>query len=145
MKAISIQQPYASFIGAGLKKYETRTWKTDYRGDLLICSGLKKGKNLKIVYHNFKLLFNHESYELPLLYDRLPFGKALAIVELTDCVLMTDIFIQSQTHSERSLGHWELGNYAWELKTKKIISSSIQIKGQLGLFNVNDNLLGDCL
>jgi hypothetical protein len=35
-KVLSVQQPYATLICAGVKKVENRTWKTDYRGKLLI-------------------------------------------------------------------------------------------------------------
>ena len=35
MKAITIKQPFASLIAAGLKEYEFRTWKTSYRGEIL--------------------------------------------------------------------------------------------------------------
>jgi len=35
-KVLSIRQPYASLICYGIKKAENRTWKTDYRGKLLI-------------------------------------------------------------------------------------------------------------
>jgi hypothetical protein len=35
-KVLSIKQPYASFICTGIKTVENRTWKTDYRGKLLI-------------------------------------------------------------------------------------------------------------
>lgn len=38
MKAISIKNPYATQILRGTKTIEYRTWKTDHRGDLLICS-----------------------------------------------------------------------------------------------------------
>jgi len=38
MKAISLKQPWANFIRDGRKTIETRAWKTEYRGDLLICS-----------------------------------------------------------------------------------------------------------
>jgi hypothetical protein len=40
IKAISVHQPYASMIQTGSKNIETRTWYTEYRGDLLICSTL---------------------------------------------------------------------------------------------------------
>jgi len=40
IKAISVHQPWASMIAQGSKNIETRTWYTDYRGDLLICSTL---------------------------------------------------------------------------------------------------------
>jgi hypothetical protein len=35
-KVLSVKQPYAAFICAGIKAVENRTWKTDYRGKLLI-------------------------------------------------------------------------------------------------------------
>jgi hypothetical protein len=36
MKCLSIQNPWAPLICAGVKDVENRTWKTDYRGPLLI-------------------------------------------------------------------------------------------------------------
>lgn len=36
MKTISIKQPYATLICAGIKDVENRTWSTEYRGKLLI-------------------------------------------------------------------------------------------------------------
>ena len=41
MKALSIMPYYASLIASGEKVEEYRTWKTDYRGDLLICASSK--------------------------------------------------------------------------------------------------------
>ena len=35
-KTLSVRQPYATLICAGVKTVENRTWKTDYRGRLLI-------------------------------------------------------------------------------------------------------------
>jgi hypothetical protein len=36
VKTLSVQQPYATLICAGVKTVENRSWKTDYRGRLLI-------------------------------------------------------------------------------------------------------------
>lgn len=36
MKALSVKQPWASRIAQKVKTIETRTWKTNYRGKLLI-------------------------------------------------------------------------------------------------------------
>lgn len=41
MKAITLNQPYASLIAAGIKTIETRRWRTNHRGPLLICAGKK--------------------------------------------------------------------------------------------------------
>ena len=38
MKAISIKEPWASLIRDGRKSIETRTWVTNYRGDILLCA-----------------------------------------------------------------------------------------------------------
>jgi hypothetical protein len=39
MKALTIQQPWASLIIIGVKRFEYRSWKTSYRGPLLIHAG----------------------------------------------------------------------------------------------------------
>lgn len=39
MKAITIRQPWASLIAAGVKTIETRSWSTKYRGPLAIHAG----------------------------------------------------------------------------------------------------------
>lgn len=39
-RAISIRQPWAWAIAAGLKDVENRSWRTSYRGPLLIHAGL---------------------------------------------------------------------------------------------------------
>jgi hypothetical protein len=41
MKAITIRQPWAQLIAAGLKTIETRSWPTKYRGPLAIHAGLR--------------------------------------------------------------------------------------------------------
>lgn len=41
MKAITIWQPWASLIAIGAKQYETRSWKTDYRGPIAIHAAVK--------------------------------------------------------------------------------------------------------
>lgn len=69
MKAISIKQPWASLVAAGHKTVECRTWKTAYRGPLLICSS--KG--------DFEINDGLVS----------PGGMALGVVELIDISPMT--------------------------------------------------------
>ena len=45
MKVITIKQPFATLIVEGIKEYEFRTWRTNYRGEILIHAG--KGVNKK--------------------------------------------------------------------------------------------------
>ena len=62
-KALSVKQPWANMIASGEKTIETRTWDTDYRGELLIVSC----KTPKIQ----------------------PAGYAVAVARLIDCRPMT--------------------------------------------------------
>lgn len=40
-KAISLKQPWANLVASGIKTIETRKWKTNYRGEIVICSSQK--------------------------------------------------------------------------------------------------------
>ncbi len=62
MKAISIKEPWASMIMNGKKVIETRTWKTKYRGEILLCASKEPKSEIS--------------------------GKAFAIAELSDCLPM---------------------------------------------------------
>lgn len=42
MKALSLRPEWAMPVMSGAKTIECRSWKTDYRGDLLICSSSKR-------------------------------------------------------------------------------------------------------
>ncbi len=65
MKALSVRQPFASAIAIGAKDEEYRTWRTHYRGDLLICSTARSMTTDGLV---------------------LPGGHALCIATLLDCI-----------------------------------------------------------
>ena len=115
MKALSLRQPYASFIAIGRKTIETRFWSTNYRGPLLICSS--KGKIYEGVPHAG--LFNL----------KLHFGMALATVELIDCRRMRkEDEVAAMISYHKSL-------YAWVLSNIKKIDP-FPVKGQLKLFEV---------
>jgi DNA (cytosine-5)-methyltransferase 1 len=131
MKAISLHQPYCSLIAQGLKKFETRSWATNYRGLLLICSAKLKELDQKSRHmwlkdqHNL----NIESFEW------LRFGCAIALTELTDCLLMDETLIQSQPQLEIDCGGWTVGRYAWKLENIRVVVPIVEIKGKQGLFN----------
>ncbi len=72
MKVITIKQPFATLIAEGIKEYEFRTWRTKYRGEILIHAG--KGVNKKALKK-----YEHLNLEYPS-------GAIIAKVNLTDCV-----------------------------------------------------------
>jgi phage N-6-adenine-methyltransferase len=130
LKAISLWQPWASLIPLGLKHYETRSWKTNYRGKLLICSTAANSKQ-----HKEYLKICNE-LQLPPWSD-FPYGKAIAICDLTDCIPMTAEFIEQQSQTEILCGDWQVGRYAWKLENIQPIAEPFAVKGKQGLFNVS--------
>ena len=76
MKTITIKQPFASLIVSGLKEYEFRTWKTSYRGEILIHAGKGIDKDAMKKFESLNLDY--------------PTGCIIAKANLTDCVPITE-------------------------------------------------------
>jgi hypothetical protein len=117
MKALSVRQPWAGLIGAGLKTIETRKWRTNFRGNLLIVSALKADTMM----HD---LFKKD----PLCAKR---GVTIAIVKVVDCVLMTE------EHEEAAMCRtWpDLTLYAWMLEDIQPVRH-IPVMGKLSIFDI---------
>lgn len=126
-KAISLHQPYAQLIAVGAKSYETRSWKTNYRGLIAIhaCSKPARWNEHKRLVSSFKDLLNYKDCE---------YSAVVAIANLTDCIEMTEEFIAAQSETELRCGDWQVGRYAWKLENLQILES-VEAKGKQGLWN----------
>lgn len=93
MKAITIWQPWAEFIAAGVKHNETRSWATKYRGPIAIHAAVKPIR------------------------------------------LITEEYLSTLPDTEKALGDYSLGRYAWELRNIKELPEPIKAKDQQGLWN----------
>ncbi|MEM7555211.1 MAG: DNA N-6-adenine-methyltransferase [Cyanobacteria bacterium P01_A01_bin.84] len=137
LKAISLWQPWASLIKLGLKHYETRSWKTKYRGKLLICSTAKSTKDQYQQYLKIGSEVKLPDWD----ETNFPRGYALAVCDLVDCIEMTPEFISQQSQTEILCGDWQVGRYAWKLKNIQPITEPFAVKGKQGLFNVTSTSL----
>lgn len=131
MKAISLWQPWASAIALGFKTVETRSWATKHRGDLLICSSCKDTPDQERVF--YKCI---KPVAKNLTYNMFPFGKAVAVVNIYDVVLMTDEFISKLSPLEKKVGLWGIGRYAWLLNNIRPIEP-FEVSGKQRLFDVD--------
>ena len=125
MKALTLYQPYAAAIALGLKKYETRSWATSYRGPLAIHTSVKK---LTPELNKLTKRYN---------INNLEYGKIIAICELQDCIEMTDELIQSISQTEKDFGIWTPGRYAWKLKVLKVLQEPVPARGYQMLWNID--------
>src|SRR5260370_15561588 len=74
MKALTVRQQFAGLVVDGVKTVENRSWRTDYRGVLLVHAGLSRA-DLRA--------------RLPKGIDppsRPVFGALVGVVEVADCV-----------------------------------------------------------
>lgn len=111
MKTLSIRQPWAALIIAGLKDVENRTWATNYRGPLLIHVAQAIDR---------EALRLHQPLIATLPDTLLRTGGIIGICELVDCV----------THSH---SRWFTGPYGFVLQHARPVRFVPQ-RGQLGLF-----------
>ncbi|MCT7977577.1 ASCH domain-containing protein [Laspinema olomoucense] len=124
LRAITLWQPWAGLIAHKFKQIETRSWSTDYRGIILIHSAKRP------VYPSELEPFSEYVSNFDFVQD---LGKIVAIAKLTDCVLMTDEFIEQQSELEKLCGNWQPGRYAWQLSQIQKIDP-IPCPGKQGLW-----------
>lgn len=124
MKVLTIKQPWASLIANGYKKYEFRSWQTKYRGPLLIHAGKGVDKEALLEYKLLNLDY--------------PTSKVIALVELVDCILIDKDFNEELSKNSIYGESNKEGLYAWKITSVKKINNSEYIKGQLGLWNIEN-------
>lgn len=132
MRVLSIKEPFASLICEGIKHIETRSWKTNYRGEIYIHASLAKvPKNDERINHLIKMLNDKE----------LNMGKIICKCKLVDCVYMTEEYIKDMRENneiEYLCGHYEVGRYSWILEDVEALDEKIEAKGRLGIWHYND-------
>ena len=127
MKALTIKEPWASLIINGYKEYEFRSWKTNYRGKILIHAGKSLEKDRAEKFKGYNLEYSS--------------GEIIGEAELVDCIKVTEEFDKKLKKINPVVygnsGHVE--TYAWKLETIKKYDKKIPAKGQLGLWNIDIN------
>ena len=125
MKTLTIKEPWASLIINGYKTYEFRSWKTNYRGKILIHAGksLEKDQVKKIEKYNLK-------------YSS---GEIIGEATITDCIKV-DKELDQKLREKNNLvyGNNHIDNYAWKLENIKKYDKKIKINGKLGLWNYEE-------
>lgn len=128
MKALSVRQPWALEINDGIKALEFRTWKTHYRGPLLICAS-SHDPGLWVTVEALDEQGNEIEETLPL-----PVGCAMCVVDLKDVRPMT-----REDAKEYGI-KFSPFTFAWEIEVLYSVQPD-PIKGKLNLFEVPDETI----
>lgn len=124
MKVLTLKQPWATLVSEGIKEYEFRSWKTNYRGKVLIHAGAGIDKKEMERFKDLNLKY--------------PSKRIIAGVEIEDCLELDDKLNQ-KIISENNIAYGSKirTGYAWKLKNVKKIKSNKEINGKLGLWNID--------
>ncbi|MCM1343744.1 MAG: ASCH domain-containing protein [Lachnospiraceae bacterium] len=129
-RVITLQEPWASLIGEGIKTIETRSWPCTQFGELYIHAGMTKipTNDLRI-----KQLSN-------MLSGPFHYGSIFVKCTLSDCILIDEQFartIKEGDYNNFLCGDYTPGRYAWILKDITPILP-IPAKGKLGIWYYQD-------
>lgn len=126
MKVITIKQPWASLIAEGYKEYEFRTWKTKYRGDILIHAGKSIDQKAMKRYEHLNLDY--------------PTGCIIAKATITDCIYVDNHMVALLKEKDPLVYHSiikhankEWNGYSFQLENIKKIDP-IYVNGKLSLW-----------
>ena len=129
MKVLSLKEPFATLIKNKKKLVETRSWNTNYRGELYIHASVTKiDKETRNRKELFDLLGN----------ESLGFGRIICKCRLVDCIYMTKEYVEDMKinrFEEYLCGEYKEGRYAWILDSIEPLEKPIKAKGQLGIWN----------
>lgn len=122
MKALTIKEPWASLIINDYKKYEFRSWKTNYRGKILIHAGMSIEKDMLEKIKNYNIEITK--------------GAIIGEADLVDCILVNEAFDKELRNIDNIVyGNNHIDTYAWKLENIKKYDKPIPVKGMLGLWN----------
>jgi len=140
MKTLSMLQPWASLIQGGHKRLETRGWRTPYRGLLAIHAAQRRLPALTA-------LQQLPPFQEVLADQVLPYGVLVAVCELVDIVPIEAVLADPRRYSpapyELSFGHYQPGEYAWQLAHIRPLPTPIPMKGHQGLRNCAPDVLAE--
>lgn len=149
MKALTVMQPWASLIMLGAKRFETRSWKTNFLGTLLIHASKKLApaalalcfqepfkSALAPLLHPYQPPHTDEPFYYDCPWD-LPLGFLLGTVQVSVCRTAEDVHADLLVSAEeKAFGDYRPGRWAWELCEPRLFETPIPYKGRQGLWDV---------
>ena len=128
MNALCVRQPWAELIARGVKDLEIRTWRTDYRGPLLIVASSQIDS------------YGRAGMALRSLRDRdCPTSTAVAVVQLTRIETIRAMVKETGRTdvNRRACCAPYPDEYAWILSDVRRVAP-VHVRGKLRIFDVPD-------
>jgi hypothetical protein len=151
IRGLSLTQPWATLIALGVKRVETRSWRTHYRGPILVHAArsmpVDRGQALSfgrwvvdrdpsgsLWLSNRDTVFGIRSAQA------LPISAVLAVVDVVDVVSTDDPALEIHP-DEHALGDYSPGRFAWVLDNLRPLAFPVPAAGRLGLWRPDSKLV----
>lgn len=134
MKVLSLWEPWATLAVVGHKKFETRSWKTKHRGQLLIHAAQKWSKAQKDLLN--KIEFRYAIASAGLWPFKPNLGCIIGSVEIYDCIPTEDMS-HYLDNLQRAFGDYSDGRFAWYMKNE-LECKPVHVIGRQRIFNYNE-------
>jgi hypothetical protein len=133
MRALSICQPWASLLALGLKRLETRSWRTAHRGPLALhaARSFPPAARALCAREPFCSLLRAAGLYGP---DALPLGAVVGAADLVECVPVEEL--DDVPAAERPLGDFGPGRWVWRLARASAWPVPVPARGRLGVFDL---------
>lgn len=137
MLVLSVMQPWATALVLGIKRLETRTWRTAHRGTLAIQAARRRMGDP--VPHDLRerLVTAQRRLGGEAWPDLFPRGAILGVVDLLDCVKVEDLAPDEPDPVERQLGDYTPNRWVWRLARPRPLLLPLLVRGQQGVFQVS--------
>lgn len=138
MKCLSIQQPWAQYIAAGIKDIENRTWELkSFPQRVLIHTGKKKQfeSNDELPFLYQLIIENAEHLGIIPLIEDMPTGAIIGVVDIVGCTV-NDVEFSDWAGFSDDLEH---PIYNFHLANARLFKEPIlNVKGKQGIFEYPD-------
>lgn len=127
--ALTLYQPWAAAVVRGIKKWETRSWNTEYRGIVYIHAG----KAFTDAARD-KLATNPVTFKEPV------FGCIIGSVEIVRVRRTQDIYTELDSEQVK-WGDFTVGRWAWELVNPIELPHPVECRGYQRFWRVKADVL----
>jgi hypothetical protein len=132
MKVLTLMNPWATLVSIGAKQIETRGWRSDSTGLLLIHASKKSGEAHMLCYEEpFKSAIR--SAGMTIGEVGLSNGRVIAVCNLRSCEVIDEH--NTPGEPERSFGDYARGRYMWHLTDVQRIWSE-PVRGKQNIWNL---------
>lgn len=136
IRALSLWQPWAELVASGHKRIETRHWKTDYRGPLVIHAAKTRNRETEEAMKDPRIAAALRLRS----WNYLDFGAGICVVNLVACVPTNKLDHLREinfhfTANEVFYGNFSEGRFAWAMEFIQRLDPPVAARGYQALFD----------